>query len=50
MKQGLQTTIVGLKREVVLLACEKELENLYHTTDVHLVGIHYLKGLPKGAC
>ena len=37
-----------LKRDITLLPSEKGLEDLYHTTDVCLVGIHHLKGLPKG--
>ena len=40
---------MGLKREIVLLISEKGLEDLYHITNVHLVGIHCLKGLAKGA-
>ena len=43
LKQGLQATKVGMKREIVLLASNKGLEDLYHTTDVCLVSIHHLK-------
>ena len=38
---------VGLKREITLLAGEKKLKDLYHTVDVHLIGIHWLEGLSK---
>ena len=40
---------VGLKREIALLESEKILEDLYHTTDVCLIGIHCFKGLRKRA-
>ena len=38
-----------MKREIASLASEKGLEDLYHMTNVRLVGIHGFKGLPKGA-
>ena len=41
---------MGLKREIVLLESEKSLKDLYHTTDVHIIGIHCFKGLPKRVC
>ena len=41
---------MSLKREIVLLAGEKGLKDLDHTTDVHIVGKHNLKSLPKEAC
>ena len=41
---------MGLKREIALLEIEKSLEDLYHTADVRLIGIHSFKGLPKRAC
>ena len=40
---------VGLKREIALVESEKSLEDLYHTADVRLIGIHCFKGLPKRA-
>ena len=40
---------VGMKREITLIAFEKRLEDLYHATDVHLIGIHCLAGFPKRA-
>ena len=36
-----------MKREIALLESEKSLEDLYHMADVHLIGIHCFKGLPK---
>ena len=41
---------MGLKREIAFLESEKSLEDLYHTTDVCLIGIHCFKGLPKRTC
>ena len=38
------------KREIALLTCQKGLEDLKHTTDVRLAGMHSLKSLPEGAC
>ena len=40
---------MGLKREITLLESEKSLEDLYHTADVRLIGIHCFKSLPKRA-
>ena len=40
---------MGLKREIILLAVEKGIQDLYHMTDICLVGIHCLKGFPKRA-
>ena len=40
---------MGLKREIALLESEKSLEDLYYTTNVHLIGIHCFKGLTKRA-
>ena len=39
----------GLKREIALLVGERRLEDLYHMIDVRVIGIHFLKGLPKKA-
>ena len=36
-----------LKKEISLLASEKGLEDLYHKTNVHLVGIHCRKVLKE---
>ena len=47
LKYGVQLGKMGMKRDIVLLAGEKGLEDLDHTTDVRLFGIHGLKGLPK---
>ena len=49
LKQGLQATKVGLKIEIASLEGKKELKDLYHTIDVHLVGIHHLKGFFGGS-
>ena len=38
-----------MKREIALLESEKSLEDLYHTTDVRLIGIHCFKGLLERA-
>ena len=38
-----------MKREITLLESEKSLEDLYHTADVCLIGIHCFKGVPKRA-
>ena len=40
---------MGLKREIALLESEKSLTDLYHTTNVHLIGIHCFMGFPKRA-
>ena len=41
---------MGVKREIALLAGEKGLEDLDHTSNVSLVGIHGLKSFLEGAC
>ena len=41
---------VGLKSEITFLVEEKGLKDFYDTIHVHLVGMHYLKFLPKGVC
>ena len=38
---------MGLKREIALLESEKSFEDLYHTDDVCLIGIHCFKSLSK---
>ena len=37
VKLGLQVIEMGLKREIVLLSCEKRLDDLYHKTNVDMV-------------
>ena len=41
---------MSLKREIDLLAGEKELKDLNHRSNVCLVGIHSLKILLEGVC
>ena len=50
LNEGLQVIEVGLKREIVLLTSKKRLKDLYHMSDVFLIRIHYLEGLPKRVC
>ena len=38
---------MGLKRAITLLESGKGLKYLYHTSDVRLVGVHYLKGFQE---
>ena len=39
-----------MKREISLLVGDKGLEDLDHTSDVSLVGIHGLKSFLEGVC
>ena len=50
LNQGLQAIEMGLKREISVLEGEKRLKDLYHTTDVCVIPIDCLKGLPKKVC
>ena len=46
--QVLQAVEAGLKSDIILLVGEKGREDLYYMTNVRLVVLYFLKGLPKG--
>ena len=46
--QVLQAVEGGLKSDIILLVGEKGREDLYYMTNVRLVVLYFLKGLPKG--
>ncbi|CAA6664688.1 unnamed protein product [Spirodela intermedia] len=47
LDEGLEATIVGLKREIVLFAGEKRLEDLHNSTNVCLIDVHGLHSEPQ---